>query len=353
MASPYKLPSVRYYTIGWITALNHELLAATCMFDDEHELPDDFAKHPSDTNLYSLGRIGQHNVVITSIAAGSYGTTAAATTASNMSSSFPHIRIGLMVGIGAGLPRVKDRKVLKEYDIRLGDVVISQPKGISSGVIQYDLGKMTEDKFERVGFLGAPPEVLLKGLNTLKMNHRKKGSGVPVILQKMVEDNPMLGDYDPETDSQAFVYQGEQYDRLFDASASHIDTCDQDDSERSCSHCDDSLEIHRDPRPRTNPRFHYGLIASGNLVVKNRDAILQRLSDNCLCIEMEAAGLMNHFPCLVIRGICDYADSHKNDRWQNYAAATAAAYAKELLQILQPSEVEKERSMGEVLGNSQ
>lgn len=35
-----------------------------------------------------------------------------------------------------------------------------------------------------------------------------------------------------------------------------------------------------------------------------------------LCFEMEAAGLMNSFPCLVVRGICDYADSHKNKRWQ-------------------------------------
>jgi nucleoside phosphorylase len=46
-----------------------------------------------------------------------------------------------------------------------------------------------------------------------------------------------------------------------------------------------------------------------------------------LCFEMEAAGLVNHFPCLVIRGICDYADSHKNKEWQGYAAVVAAAYA--------------------------
>jgi hypothetical protein len=58
-----------------------------------------------------------------------------------------------------------------------------------------------------------------------------------------------------------------------------------------------------------------------------------------LCVDMEAAGLMNEFPCLVIRGICDYADSHKNKRWQPYAAATAAAYAKELLSIILAQEV--------------
>jgi hypothetical protein len=49
---------------------------------------------------------------------------------------------------------------------------------------------------------------------------------------------------------------------------------------------------------------------------------------------MEAAGLMDDFPCLMVRGICDYADSHKNKYWQPYAAATAAAYAKELLHII-------------------
>ena len=50
-----------------------------------------------------------------------------------------------------------------------------------------------------------------------------------------------------------------------------------------------------------------------------------------LCVELEATGLLNDFPCLVIRGICDYADSRKEKSWQGYAAAVAAAYAKELL----------------------
>ena len=52
-----------------------------------------------------------------------------------------------------------------------------------------------------------------------------------------------------------------------------------------------------------------------------------------LCFEMEAAGFVYSFPCLAIRGICDYADSHKNNHWQRYAAAVAAAYARELLAV--------------------
>jgi hypothetical protein len=58
---------------------------------------------------------------------------------------------------------------------------------------------------------------------------------------------------------------------------------------------------------------------------------------------MEAAGLMDIIPCLPIRGICDYSDSHKSKEWQKYAAATAAAYAKELLEGLPVTEIDKEK----------
>jgi nucleoside phosphorylase len=89
---------------------------------------------------------------------------------------------------------------------------------------------------------------------------------------------------------------------------------------------------------------HYGLIASGNQVVKDaafRDMLIKSLEGDVLCIEMEAAGLMNDFPCIVIRGICDYSDSHKNKDWQEHAAAVAAAFAKELLSVVPAQEVEQ------------
>lgn len=78
-----------------------------------------------------------------------------------------------------------------------------------------------------------------------------------------------------------------------------------------------------------------------------------REDDGALCVEMEAAGLMNDFPCAVIRGICDYADSHKNDTWQSYAAMTAAAYAKELLAEISPVEVGREKALKDVVGKYQ
>jgi nucleoside phosphorylase len=102
------------------------------------------------------------------------------------------------------------------------------------------------------------------------------------------------------------------------------------------------------------PAIHYGLIASADRLMK--DALARdRLSEEkeVLCFEMEAAGLMNHFPCLVIRGICDYSDSHKNKEWQAYAAMLAAAYAKDLLGQIAPSKVEAERKISDILsGNS-
>jgi hypothetical protein len=103
--------------------------------------------------------------------------------------------------------------------------------------------------------------------------------------------------------------------------------------------------IQRVPRKNTEPLVHYGLIASGNQVIKDSH-IRDRLSRDlkAFCVEMEAAGLMNNFPCLIIRGICDYSDSHKNKEWQAYAAATAAAYAKELLSVIPEKHITENRA---------
>jgi nucleoside phosphorylase len=98
-----------------------------------------------------------------------------------------------------------------------------------------------------------------------------------------------------------------------------------------------------------NPEIHYGLVASANQLMK--DALIRdRLAakEAVLCFDMEAAGLMNHFPCLVIRGICDYSDSHKNKEWQGYAAMAAAAYAKDLLCRILPNKVDAEKRIGDI-----
>lgn len=107
--------------------------------------------------------------------------------------------------------------------------------------------------------------------------------------------------------------------------------------------------IQRPPRDDNNPQIHYGVIASRILVVKNaavRDGL--RECFDAKCVEMEAAGLMNNFPCLVIRGVCDYADSSKNDTWHKYAAATASAFAKELLRYISAEQTVHEKTIQQI-----
>ncbi len=122
-------------------------------------------------------------------------------------------------------------------------------------------------------------------------------------------------------------------DVLFEASYTHNSLLPD------CRDCDLSRTQQRQTRVSPDPVVHYGAIASGNSVIKDaatRDAIATEL--DVICFEMEAAGLMDTLPCLPMRGICDYADSHKAKGWQQYAAATAAAYAREFLEELAPDD---------------
>ena len=327
------------YTIAWIAALPIERAAAEAMLDEEHAPPKGFSRHQTDTNLYTWGRVGEHNIVIASLHAWGYGTTSAATTASSLLASLPAIRVGLLVGIGGGIARPDEG-----YDIRLGDVVVSKPSRTTGSVYQYDLIKAKPgDKREMMPFFGRPPMVLLKALALIQADHERKESKVPQLLREMLEKNPKMGKQSKK--SPAYVYQGGPSDRLFEASYEHLLGPD-------CSGCDGAREVQRDSRETTDPEIHYGIIASGNTLVKDsrtRDRILADVGEDCICLEMEAAGLMDHFPSLVIRGISDYADSHKNDRWQRYASATAAAYAKELLAYVPAAEVQETRRALDVL----
>jgi nucleoside phosphorylase len=112
--------------------------------------------------------------------------------------------------------------------------------------------------------------------------------------------------------------------------------------------------VDRESRDSDVPIIHYGLLASGNQVMRHgftRDRLRREL--DVLCFEMEAAGLMDGFPCLVVQGICDYSDSHKNKRWQPYAAATAAAYAKDLLSVISRQQVTVTRPLTEMTEGSE
>ncbi|KAH8714819.1 nucleoside phosphorylase domain-containing protein [Phaeosphaeriaceae sp. PMI808] len=308
------------YTVGWVCALPVELAAAQEMLDEEHAGLD---RSPSDENLYSLGSVAGHNVVIVCLPAGRIGNNPAAAVATEMKTTFKGIRFGLMVGIGGGVPSA-------EADVRLGDVVVSKPDGAFGGVVQYDSGKATLSGFQRTGSLNSPPQILLAAVASVQANDFRGKSKVSEHVAKL---NPK------------FRRDRAGPDVLFEAAYDHggWSTCDK---------CEADKQEARQPRDvEEEIMVHYGTIASGNQVIKNatqRDAIAADLS-GVLCFEMEAAGLMNSFPCLVVRGICDYADSHKNKRWQPYAAGVAAAYAKEVLSAIPPDRVEAEKKISEVL----
>ncbi|PTB53413.1 hypothetical protein M431DRAFT_556676, partial [Trichoderma harzianum CBS 226.95] len=323
------------YTVGWLCAISTELVAARAFLDEEHAPPN--AVSSRDSNIYTLGKMGQHNVVIAALPDGGYGISAAASVARDMLSSFPNVRVGLMVGIGGGVPT--------RHDIRLGDVVVSTPQDEHGGIFQYDFGKTIQaQEFQDKKFLDQPPTLLRSAVCDLKARYQSDGHQIQETIKSILAKKPKLRkNYqrpDPRTD------------RLYLNDAVHPST-----SNEGCAiACSDSMLVSRGQRAvdEDDPTIHYGLIASGSQLMKDA-SIRDKLAfkKDILCFEMEAAGLMNHFPCLVIRGICDYSDSHKNNIWQGYAAMTAAAYAKDLIGRISPAAIETETRITAVLSKVQ
>ncbi|CAK45450.1 uncharacterized protein An08g04770 [Aspergillus niger] len=286
------------YTVGWVCASKDEVTASRAFLDEEHEQP---PRRPNDNNVYIVGAMGEHKVVIAFPGAGSRG--------------------------GTSAPDPKNPL----NDIRLGDVVVIEPNGKHNfvlylvhsgshnnqgGVLQYDKGRWGEDGvFEIRSHLKRPPKDLLAAMNLLKSDH-DRGMGKMIDYFEDISRNSSRLDY-----------------RLYKPSHPHTEGFD-------CSGCGtEHLETRLD-RESDNPAVHYGLIASANAVMRSavyRDHL--RDTWGVCCFEMEAAGLMNYFPCLIVRGIADYSDNHKNDHWQRYAAAMAAAYAKDLLRVIPPEDV--------------
>ncbi|EGR50987.1 uncharacterized protein TRIREDRAFT_57671 [Trichoderma reesei QM6a] len=289
------------------------MAAARAMLDCVHKPLPVGAK---DSNAYILGSIGPHNIVTACLPVAQYGTNNAANVASNMNRSFPSIRIRLMVGVGGGVPS-------QHADVRLGDVVVG------CRIMQYDMGKVVRGgETLPTGIPRITPPDHSTHVASLRAIHELKPSRVPAILQEMHQRHPGMTKYACPASP----------DRLFQAAYEHLPGA------FDCSTCSEDSLVARPPRLSRDPMIHHGGIASGNQVMKHaetRDKIAQAF--DVICFEMEAAGLMDYCPCLVIRGICDYADSHKNKQWQEYAAAAAAAYARELLEEMPPFETNSYR----------
>ncbi|KAK6353878.1 hypothetical protein TWF730_008301 [Orbilia blumenaviensis] len=342
--------SVLEYTVGWICALPKEQTAARALLDHIH--PDPEPPIPDhDKNTYILGSMGDHNIAITCLPKGKVGTNEAAVAATEMLRTFSSIRIGFMVGIGGGIPP----------RVRLGDVVVGTPVGIYPGVVQWDFGKEEGTGFKQTGALNNPPSVLLKALTKLETLHDSEGTQIPMHMEILKKKWPSLAKYtwsesleDPlcTTSRPDQVSWATWFLSLLYIFFSWLGGYQYTRQGRSTTSSSPTLIAKRKPGEVS---VHYGLIASGNKVIKTaelRENLKKSLGGDLLCVEMEAAGLMN-FPCLVVRGICDYADSRKNDVWQEYAAAIAGAFTKELLGHIRPSSVKQESPIGEILDQRQ
>ncbi|KAL2817194.1 quinon protein alcohol dehydrogenase-like superfamily [Aspergillus granulosus] len=298
------------YTVGIIYVKPLEMTAITTMVD-RFFLPVRLPR--ADRNEYTLGRIGSHNVVIAGPPRGSQGKSAAAIVACRIQFSFPNVTVGLLVGIGGGVPHLPD------HDVRLGDVVVGAPE-YGPSAVQYDLGKQTDTGFEVSRTLDRPPDILLGAVGTVLDEYNRAPDGESFFqthLQRFANTRKLKRYNHPHV-----------RDRLFTAEYDHDGT--------PCSQHPSTHEVQRPHRDPADIHIHYSTILSGDAVMKSakRRDELSSQHHNALCFEMEAAGVMNEFRCLVVRGICDYADSHKNKEWQGYAAATAAAYARQILLVL-------------------
>ncbi|KAH7025222.1 ankyrin repeat-containing domain protein [Microdochium trichocladiopsis] len=324
------------YTVGWICALATEFNAAKAFLEVVHTGVPYTSQH--DTNTYALGRIGPHNVVIAVLPDGEYGTTTAATVAQGLLGSFSNVRVGLMVSIGGGAPSSR-------HDIRLGDVVVSSAGAGKGGVFQYDYGKVIQGHdFQHNDYLNRPPTLLRTAVSALRSQHEMEGSQLDDKVQAALQRWPRI--------KKKYSRPAADSDRLYLSDVLHrnSDTA-SDDCGKTCGSDPARLKTRAArEEDEDDPQIHYGLIASGNSLMKDatiRDKMAEE--KGVLCFEMEAAGLMNHFPCLVIRGICDYSDTHKNKQWQSYAAMVAAAVAVDLLRLVSATKVEHETRLKDTI----
>lgn len=308
------------YKIAWICAIDSEQIASIRMLNERHEPPG--YDPQSDDNLYHFGDINSYNIVIATLPIGETGNVNAARLTGPMFKTFRNITMVLLVGIGGGIPRPNPGQNPYE-DIRLGDVVVGLPGDGKPACIHYDRGRVKVGEFEQLGTIPEPVWALKSAVSHVFIEIEMGEIDVSAHVKRLKN----LPKYN---------HPGRQHDQLFDAGCHHVGAYND------CSTCDTDRLI---PRPSRNTddgsKFvvHKGRIMSGQSLIMDgeyRDLIAKHWK-GAMCIEMEAAGVSVQKECLVIRGISDYADAHKGDKWRWYAAGNAAAFARELVCSLTPA----------------
>ncbi|RFU77460.1 hypothetical protein TARUN_4763 [Trichoderma arundinaceum] len=341
------------FDVAIICAIATEYNAVCQIFDEFwDEEGDRYGRAAGDLNTYTTGRIGKHNVVLALLPR--IGKSSAAAAAASFRSSYSSVELALLVGICGGVPCVGG---YVEDQILLGDVVISK------AVVQYDFGKKYPDKFARKDTFEDNLSKAAKNIQSLLKNF-ETDRGLSLLQNQSAQFLLQLQNAGSRGKQRVFTkyrYPGAINDRLFRPEYRHkhrgIRRCSVCESE-SGSVCEDALnatceelgceegyfvgrerlqekeELEKDGYEEAQaPAIHLGAVASGDTVLKSgkdRDEIAQK--EGVIAFEMEGAGIWEEIPCIIVKGVCDYADSHKNKKWQDFAAATAAAATKALLQ---------------------
>lgn len=331
-----ELKIVRYeeIRIGWIAAILPELELARAVLDEEYKLPNAGCSLAQGLS-YTVGRIGQHVIAIACLA-NARNAGSAASAAEKLQMDFPQLQLSIVVGIGGGVTYWGD-------DIRLGDVVVSQHDNDSSGIIAWDGGKVSSSGFQYRGHYAAPARRLLSTAQEIDSRRNLRRHDFSRRFRETIEKvNSQL--------VHPIQRPSQESDRLYHppadlGSSDEVDlprTWDMESRKPRIAKLDPQRLVLRDSRKHNVPLIHRGIIASGRSVMgsgKDRNERVKHIYEQqhglkVLCFEMEAAEVVNIFPCLVIKGISDYADEHKTDEWRDFAALSAAAYARTLIEAL-------------------
>ncbi|KAL4935316.1 hypothetical protein BDV06DRAFT_217515 [Aspergillus oleicola] len=316
--SASKSPLQADFTVAIFCALPLEVDAVSVLFDGFYQDSTLYQNALGDPNTYTLGRMGRHHTVLVHLPG--MGKSIASQAASSIRSTYPNIKLSLVVGICGGVPYKKG-----QAEIILGDIVVSD------GIVQHDFGRRVPGAFLRktsvTDEIGRPNVAIRGFLSKIKTTMaRKRIDGNMEKYLKAI--NQTLG-------NDTARYPGVEQDELFQSTYRHK----HHDSAAciSCAHstdntvCDDCHKDNLVERKRLqtalieghipSPTVHLGLIASGDTVMKSgQDRDLIAIQDNVIAFEMEGVGVWDSLPCLVVKGI-----------WQPYAAATGAACMRALL----------------------
>jgi nucleoside phosphorylase len=328
------------FAIAIICALPLEADAVEVLFEETYDrLGKFYGKQPGDANAYINGRIGNHDVVLCYMPR--MGKGSAASVASSLRVSYTGVQLALVVGICGGVPSYPSASS-NDTEIFLGDVIISD------AVVEYDFGRQYPSGFQRKtdghkDMLGGPDReirTLLTGLKAIQARNNFQDE----MLQQLYRFQKSDARWRRPDGLNDLLFEASYHHKHYSKDSSAMCRCFDGDSlddiceealENSCDSlgCDSNRVNRRRDGPNTTKiSVHIGKVASADTVMKSgehRDQIVRK--ERVIGFEMEGAGVWDNIPCIIIKGVCDYADSHKNKNWQDYAAATAACGLKVFL----------------------